>query len=91
MVTLSNHTADIRHGRTSLQRPVSPSGSAVLDSSIQAHLGQQLRAWYGNPAEGKLPYRLTRLLNRLTDVIRAHTEPVDQAFADENSRERDPA
>ncbi|WP_099514141.1 sigma-70 family RNA polymerase sigma factor [Microvirga ossetica] len=82
MVTLSNHTADIRHDGTSLQHPVSRSSSVGLDSSIQAHLGQQLRAWYGNPAEGKLPYRLTRLLNRLTEVIRAHTEPIDQAFAD---------
>jgi RNA polymerase sigma-70 factor (ECF subfamily) len=53
-----------------------------LDSSIQAHLGQQLRTWYGNPAEEKLPRSLDRLLNRLTEVIRARTEPVDQAFAE---------
>jgi len=54
--------------------------SAVLDTSIQAHLGQQLRAWYGNPAEEKLPCSLARLLDRLTQVIRARTEPLDQAF-----------
>jgi DNA-directed RNA polymerase specialized sigma24 family protein len=53
-----------------------------LDSSIQAHLGQQLRAWYGNPAETKLPHSLTRLLHRLAQAIRAHTDPVDQEFID---------
>jgi RNA polymerase sigma-70 factor (ECF subfamily) len=62
---------------------VSLSSSAVLDSRIQAHLGQQLQVWYGNPAEEKLPHSLTQLLNRLTEVIRARTEPVDQAFVDE--------
>ncbi len=82
MVTLSNRTADMRHHGPSPLRTVSLSASGILDSSIQAHLGQQLQTWYGNPAEEKLPYRLTRLLNRLTDVIRARTEPVDQVFAD---------
>ena len=83
MATLSNRTADIRHHGPSPLRPVSLSSSAVLDSRIQAHLGQQLQVWYGNPAEEKLPHSLTRLLNRLTEVIRARTEPVDQAFVDE--------
>jgi RNA polymerase sigma-70 factor (ECF subfamily) len=82
MVTLSNRTADIRHHGPSPLRPVSLSSSAVLDSRIQAHLGQQLRSWYGNPAEEKLPRSLTRLLNRLTEVIRARTDPADQVFAD---------
>jgi RNA polymerase sigma-70 factor (ECF subfamily) len=83
METLSSLTSDIRRGSTSRLPPVRSSVSAILDTSIQAHLGQQLRAWYGNPAEGKLPYSLTRRLNRLTEVIRAHTEPIDQAFANE--------
>ncbi|MBL0407346.1 sigma-70 family RNA polymerase sigma factor [Microvirga aerilata] len=82
MVTLSNRTADIRHHGPSPLRPVSLSSPAVLDSRIQAHLGQQLRVWYGNPAEEKLPRSLTRLLKRLTEAIRARTDPADQAFAD---------
>jgi RNA polymerase sigma-70 factor (ECF subfamily) len=83
MATLSNFTSDIRQGRPPPLRRVSSSVCAILDRSIRAHLGQQLRDWYGNPAEDKLPYRLTRRLNRLTEVIRARTEPIDQAFADE--------
>jgi len=54
----------------------------MLDTGIQAHLGQQLRAWYGNPAEEKLPFSLTRLLDRVTQLVRARTEPIDQAFVD---------
>jgi RNA polymerase sigma-70 factor (ECF subfamily) len=53
-----------------------------LDSSIKAHLGQQLQVLYGNPAETKLPHSLARLLNRLVQVIRARTDPVDQTFVD---------
>src|SRR5215210_8543108 len=83
MVTLSKVTADIRHGWRPSLRVANPSISAVLDSSIQAHLGQQLQAWYGNPAETKLPHSLARLLNRLAQAIRARTEPVNQAVADE--------
>jgi RNA polymerase sigma-70 factor, ECF subfamily len=82
MVTLSNRTADMRCGSTSRVPPARSSVSAALDSSIQAHLGQQLRAWYGNPAETKLPHNLTRLLDRLAQAIRAHTDPVDQEFID---------
>jgi len=59
-----------------------PLACAVLDSSIQAHLGQHLRACYGDPAEDKLPPSLTRLLDRVAQVIRARTELVDQAFVD---------
>ena len=79
---MPNLAADIRDNRTSSVRPVRTAPSAVLDPSIQAHLGQQLRAWYGNPAEDKLPYSLARLLDRVTEVVRARTEPIDQSFVD---------
>ncbi|MFC5483744.1 sigma-70 family RNA polymerase sigma factor [Microvirga aerilata] len=39
-----------------------------------------MRALYGDPAEDKLPRDLARLADRVAQVIRAHTEPVDQAF-----------
>jgi RNA polymerase sigma-70 factor (ECF subfamily) len=55
---------------------------AVLDSSVQAHLGQYLRACYGDPARDKLPPNLARLLDRVAQVIRTRTELVDQAFID---------
>jgi RNA polymerase sigma-70 factor (ECF subfamily) len=54
----------------------------VLDDAIRAHLGEQLRALYGNPDEIRLPQHLARLADRVAQVIRAHTEPVDQAFVD---------
>jgi RNA polymerase sigma-70 factor (ECF subfamily) len=54
----------------------------ILDAAIQAHLGIQLRVLYGDPAEIKLPRRLAQLADRVAQVIRAHTEPVDQAFVD---------
>jgi RNA polymerase sigma-70 factor, ECF subfamily len=82
MVTLSNHTADSRRGWISHVHAMSSSVTAVLDSSIQAYLGQQLRAWYGNPAEDKLPPKLAQLLDRVAQVIRARTELIDQAFVD---------
>ncbi|WP_201842087.1 sigma-70 family RNA polymerase sigma factor [Microvirga zambiensis] len=53
-----------------------------LDASIQAHLGAQLRALYGDPAESKLPQQLRLLAQRVAQTIRVHTEPVDQAFMD---------
>jgi RNA polymerase sigma-70 factor (ECF subfamily) len=53
-----------------------------LNSSIQAHLGQHLRTWYGDPAGDKLPPKLARLLDRVAQVIRARTELIDQAFVD---------
>ncbi len=80
-MTLSNRNAVIQHDRLSSDH-ASPRGSAVLDRSIQAHLGQQLRDWYGNPAEDKLPTSLKRLLTRVAQVIRARSELVDQAFTD---------
>lgn len=54
----------------------------MLDAAVQAHLGTQLRALYGDPGQIKMPRRLTRLAERVAQVIRAHTEPVDQAFVD---------
>jgi RNA polymerase sigma-70 factor (ECF subfamily) len=53
-----------------------------LDAAIQAHLGAQLRTLYGDPLEDKLPYGLRLLARRMAQTIRAHTEPVDQAFMD---------
>ena len=53
-----------------------------LDASVQEHLGVQLRALYGDPSESKLPYELRLLARRVAQTIRAHTEPVDQAFID---------
>jgi RNA polymerase sigma-70 factor, ECF subfamily len=82
MVTLSSLSADIRQGRPPPLHRARQSVSAVLDSSIRAYLGEQLRAWYGNPDEDKLPSGLTRLLDRLARVIRARTEPIDRAFTD---------
>jgi RNA polymerase sigma-70 factor (ECF subfamily) len=79
---MPNHAAEIRDIRTPSVRPVRTALSAILDSGIQAHLGQQLRGWYGNPAEDKLPYSLAQLLDRVTEVIRARTEPIDQSFVD---------
>jgi RNA polymerase sigma-70 factor (ECF subfamily) len=53
-----------------------------LDAAVQAHLGAQLRALYGDPASAALPQDLRRLADRVAQVIRAHTEPVNQAFID---------
>ncbi len=52
----------------------------ALDDAIRLHLGHQLRALYGDPAGEKLPRDLVRLADRVTQAIRAHTEPVDQTF-----------
>ena len=54
-----------------------------LNDAIQTHLGRELRTLYGNPDAEKMPRSLARLLDRVAQVIRAHTEPVDQAFLDE--------
>jgi RNA polymerase sigma-70 factor, ECF subfamily len=51
-----------------------------LNGAIQTHLGHELRALYGDPSVEKLPISLARLLDRVAQVIRAHTEPVDQEF-----------
>ncbi|MCC2651360.1 MAG: polymerase subunit sigma-70 [Microvirga sp.] len=57
-----------------------PSPAAALSANVRLHLGKQLRALYGDPAEDKLPRDLARLVDRVAQVIRAHTEPVDQEF-----------
>ena len=54
----------------------------MLGDAIQAHLGEQLRALYGDPSDDRMPLSLRRLADRVAQVIRAHTEPVDQAFVD---------
>ena len=82
-MTPSTHSADIRHGRIPPLLRLDPSAPAALDSSIQAHLGEHLRARYDDPAETKLPPNLARLLERVAQVLRARTEPVNQAFTDE--------
>lgn len=60
-----------------------PAANPFLTSAIQTHLGRELRALYGNPDEEKMPRSLARLLDRVAQVIRAHTEPVDQTFVNE--------
>jgi RNA polymerase sigma-70 factor, ECF subfamily len=60
-----------------------PAESPSLTDAIQTHLGRELRALYGDPDAEKMPRSLDQLLNRVAQVIRAHTEPVDQAFVDE--------
>jgi RNA polymerase sigma-70 factor (ECF subfamily) len=60
-----------------------PAENPSLTDAIQTHLGRELRALYGDPDEEKMPRILSQLLNRVAQVIRAHTEPVDQAFVDE--------
>ena len=82
MVTLLNRTSVVRHGWTPHVHVLRPPASAALNSSIQAHLGQHLRTWYGDPAGDKLPPKLARLLDRVAQVIRARTELIDQAFVD---------
>jgi hypothetical protein len=37
----------------------------MLDAAVQAHLGAQLRVFYGNPAEIKMPRRLAQLADRV--------------------------
>jgi RNA polymerase sigma-70 factor (ECF subfamily) len=60
----------------------SPNINPKLDAAVQSHLGTQLQVLYGDPVESKMPRRLAQLAARVTQVIRAHTEPVDQAFVD---------
>jgi RNA polymerase sigma-70 factor, ECF subfamily len=67
---------------TALETSPLPGHDPMLDAAIQAHLGTQLRVLYGDPADIKMPRRLTQLADRVSQVIRVHTEPVDQAFVD---------
>lgn len=60
----------------------SDGSAAALSSAVRLHLGKQLRALYGDPMEDKLPRDLAKLAERVSQVIRAHTEPVDQVFVD---------
>ncbi len=60
-----------------------PAENPSLTDAIQTHLGRELRALYGDPDAEKMPRSLAQLLNRVAQVIRAHVEPVDQAFVDE--------
>jgi len=83
MMTPSNLTSDVRRHAIPHLRSIDRAGSAVLDAATRAHLGHHLRAWYGNPADDKLPNSLARLLNRVAQVVRAHTEPIDRSFLDE--------
>ncbi|MBM6595054.1 sigma-70 family RNA polymerase sigma factor [Microvirga pudoricolor] len=53
-----------------------------LSLSIQAHIGAHLREAYGDPTDTVIPLKLGQLLKRVTQIIRAHQEPVDQAFTD---------
>jgi RNA polymerase sigma-70 factor, ECF subfamily len=82
MVTLLNRTSVVRHGWPPHVHAIRPPASAALNNSIQAHLGQHLRTWYGDPAGDKLPPELAQLLDRVAQVIRARTELIDQAFVD---------
>lgn len=59
-----------------------PHSAIALDDVVRSHLGAQLRVLYGNPDAIRLPQHLARLADRVAQVIRAHTEPVDQAFID---------
>lgn len=62
--------------------PSTASGHDILDDAILAHLGRELRGLYRNPGQDRLPRDLARLLRRVAQVIRAHTEPIDPAFRD---------
>ncbi|MDG2570777.1 sigma-70 family RNA polymerase sigma factor [Vibrio parahaemolyticus] len=68
--------------KTSPDARSAPAGNPILDVRIQAHLGTQLRALYGDPAAEKLPHSLARLANRVAQVVRAHTHPMDQVLVD---------
>jgi RNA polymerase sigma-70 factor (ECF subfamily) len=58
------------------------SSAGTLNAAVQAHLGVQLRALYGDPTADLMPQDLRQLASRVAQVIRAHTEPVNQAYID---------
>jgi RNA polymerase sigma-70 factor (ECF subfamily) len=68
------------HGLPNL--PLRAPRIGALDEAILSHLGRELRGLYGNPGQDRLPRDLARLLRRVAQVIRAHTEPLDPAFRD---------
>jgi len=57
---------------------LSPLAQAALSEAIRAHLGEQLRIYYGDPTNSRLPLGLQHLMDRVAQVVRARTEPVDQ-------------
>jgi RNA polymerase sigma-70 factor (ECF subfamily) len=54
-----------------------------LDGTIRDHIGAELRALYGDTSAVRIPKALSRLITRVTQVIRAHQQPLDPAFIDE--------
>jgi len=68
--------------RASLVRFFDLSASAAPDISIKGDLGHQLRASYGNLAEGKPSSKLAQFLDRRAQVAQADLKPNDQAFVD---------
>lgn len=71
-----------RLDRTSLVYFLDLSVSAALDHSIQGHLGRQLRASYGNPADEETPSSRAHLLDRRAQAVHADPMPIDPAFVD---------
>lgn len=53
-----------------------------LSRYVQDHLGQELRAAYGDPVGQRVPRHLAQLIARTSQIIRAHQEPVSQTFVD---------
>ncbi|WP_210492757.1 sigma-70 family RNA polymerase sigma factor [Microvirga antarctica] len=53
-----------------------------LSRYVQDHLGEQLRAAYGDPDTQRVPRPLAQLIARTSQIIRAHQEPVSQTFVD---------
>lgn len=58
------------------------SSAGPLNVAVQAHAGAQLRALYGDPTADLMLQDLRQLISRVAQVIRAHTEPVNQAYID---------
>jgi len=59
---------------------LSNDASATLTAEIQDHLGQELRAIYGDPGSDRLPVELRSLLERLKTVFLAQVEPANEEF-----------
>jgi hypothetical protein len=70
----------MNHGH--LTAPFQTTKDPALSEAIQTHLGQALRTLYGDPAETAFPLKPKRLTDRVAQVVRAHTEPLDQAYVD---------
>jgi len=65
---------------TNTEIPAARLGS--LSRYVQDHLGDELRAAYGNPTEQRVPRHMAKLIARTSQIIRAHQEPVSEAFVD---------